>query len=356
MTNPTLAPQSDEYQQIHDGIIRLVDTARTETVRSINAIMTATYWEIGRRIVEFEQGGEARAAYGTRLIERLAVDLSQRYKRSFSTRNLWQIRTFYLCFQHIEIPQTVSAESNSILLAKTFPLPWSAYVRLLSVKDNDARRFYEKETLRNGWSVRQLDRQIATQFYERTLLSSDKLSMLQQDAPAIPEGLPEHSLRDPFILEFLNLKDEYSESDLEEALLNHLMDFMLELGDDFAFMGRQRRLRIDDNWFRVDLLFFHRKLRCLLVVDLKVGKFSYSDAGQMNMYLNYAKEHWTMPGENPPVGLILCAEKGAGEAYYALNGLPNTVMASEYKVQLPDEKLLADELVRSQNLLETRKS
>ncbi|EAO4574409.1 DUF1016 domain-containing protein [Salmonella enterica] len=356
MTNPTLAPQSDEYQQIHDGIIRLVDTARTETVRSINAIMTATYWEIGRRIVEFEQGGEARAAYGTRLIERLAVDLSQRYKRSFSTRNLWQIRTFYLCFQHIEIPQTLSAESNSILLAKTFPLPWSAYVRLLSVKDNDARRFYEKETLRNGWSVRQLDRQIATQFYERTLLSSDKLSMLQQDAPAIPEGLPEHSLCDPFILEFLNLKDEYSESDLEEALLNHLMDFMLELGDDFAFVGRQRRLRIDDNWFRVDLLFFHRKLRCLLVVDLKVGKFSYSDAGQMNMYLNYAKEHWTMPGENPPVGLILCAEKGAGEAYYALNGLPNTVMASEYKVQLPDEKLLADELVRSQNLLETRKS
>ncbi|ECR0404880.1 DUF1016 domain-containing protein [Salmonella enterica] len=356
MTNPTLAPQSDEYQQIHNGIIRLVDTARTETVRSINAIMTATYWEIGRRIVEFEQGGEARAAYGTQLIERLAVDLSQRYKRGFSTGNLRQMRVFYLYFQHIEIQQTLSGESNSIPLAKTFPLPWSAYVRLLSVKDNDARRFYEKETLRNGWSVRQLDRQIATQFYERTLLSSDKLSMLQQDAPAVPEGLPEHSLRDPFILEFLNLKDEYSESDLEEALLNHLMDFMLELGDDFAFVGRQRRLRIDDNWFRVDLLFFHRKLRCLLVVDLKVGKFSYSDAGQMNMYLNYAKEHWTMPGENPPVGLILCAEKGAGEAYYALNGLPNTVMASEYKVQLPDEKLLADELVRSQNLLETRKS
>lgn len=357
MTNPTLSPQSDEYQQIHDGIIRLVDTARTETVRSINAIMTATYWEMGRRIVEFEQGGEARAAYGEQLIDRLSQDLSQRYKRGFSTRNLWQIRTFYIFFQHIEIPQTLSAESSNLIpLSKTFPLPWSAYVRLLSVKDNDARRFYEKETLRNGWSVRQLDRQIATQFYERTLLSSDKLSMLQQDAPAVSEGLPEHSLRDPFILEFLNLKDEYSESDLEEALLNHLMDFMLELGDDFAFVGRQRRLRIDDNWFRVDLLFFHRKLRCLLVVDLKVGKFSYSDAGQMNMYLNYAKEHWTMPGENPPVGLILCAEKGAGEAYYALNGLPNTVMASEYKVQLPDEKLLADELVRSQNLLETRKS
>ena len=127
---------------------------------------------------------------------------------------------------------------------------------------------------------------------------------------------------------------------------------MLELGDDFAFIGRQRRLRIDDSWFRVDLLFFHRKLRCLLVIDLKVGKFSYADAGQMNMYLNYAKEHWTIPGENPPVGLILCAEKGA--AHYSLNGLPNTVMASECRVQLPDEKRLADELIRSQKALAAR--
>ena len=259
------------------------------------------------------------------------------------------MRTFYLCFQYIEIPQTVSAESSHLIqLAKVFPLPWSAYVRLLSVKNPDARTFYEKETLRNGWSVRQLDRQISTQFYERTLLSHDKSAMLQQPAPAEPTVLPERTIRDPFILEFLNLKDEYSESDLEEALLSHLMDFMLELGDDFAFVGRQRRLRIDDSWFRVDLLFFHRRLRCLLLVDLKVGKFSYADAGQMNMYLNYAKEHWTMPGENPPVGLVLCAGKGAGEAHYALNGLPNTIMASEYKVQLPDEKLLADELIRSQ--------
>ncbi|HAV2020482.1 TPA: DUF1016 domain-containing protein [Citrobacter koseri] len=349
MTVPTPLQHADDYQQIHDGIIRLVDNAHTEAVRSINALMTATYWEIGRRIVEFEQGGEARAAYGIQLIERLSADLSQRYKRGFSTANLRQMRMFYLYFQDIEIQQTLSGESsNLIYLAKVFPLPWSAYVRLLSVKNPDARTFYEKETLRNGWSVRQLDRQISTQFYERTLLSHDKSAILQQPAPAEPTVLPERAIRDPFILEFLNLKDEYSESDLEEALLSHLMDFMLELGDDFAFVGRQRRLRIDDSWFRVDLLFFHRCLRCLLLVDLKVGKFSYADAGQMNMYLNYAKEHWTMPGENPPVGLVLCAGKGAGEAHYALNGLPNTIMASEYKVQLPDEKLLADELIRSQ--------
>ncbi|MES1759625.1 PDDEXK nuclease domain-containing protein [Escherichia coli] len=358
------------YQQIHDGIIHLVDSARTETVRSVNALMTATYWEIGRRIVEFEQGGEARAAYGAQLIKRLSKDLSLRYKRGFSAKNLRQMRLFYLFFQHVEfrqtvsgeltplgIPQTPSAEFPSAkiwqtLSAKSFPLPWSTYVRLLSVKNPDARSFYEKETLRCGWSVRQLERQITTLFYERTLLSHDKSAMLQQHAPAEMHILPQQAIRDPFVLEFLELKDEYSESDFEEALINHLMDFMLELGDDFAFVGRQRRLRIDDNWFRVDLLFFHRRLRCLLIVDLKVGKFSYSDAGQMNMYLNYAKEHWTLPDENPPIGLVLCAEKGAGEAHYALAGLPNTVLASEYKMQLPDEKRLADELVRTQAVLE----
>lgn len=216
MMATTSAQHAGGYQQIHDGIIHLLDTARTETVRNINAIMTATNWEIGRRIVEFEQGGEARAAYGTQLIEQLSVDLTRRYNRGFSTGNLRQIRSFYLYFQHIEIHQTVSGESiNLIQLARIFPLPWSAYVRLLSVKN--------------------------------------------------------------------------------------------------------------------------------------------ADAGQMNMYLNYAKEHWTMPGENPPVGLILCAGKGAGEAHYALNGLPNTVMASEYKVQLPDEKLLADELIRSQIALTAQK-
>ena len=152
---------------------------------------------------------------------------------------------------------------------------------------------------------------------------------------------PEEAIKDPFVLEFLDLKDEYSESDLEEALIQHLADFLLELGDDFAFVGRQRRVRIDDNWFRVDLVFFHRRLKSLLVVDLKIDKFSYADAGQMHMYLNYAREHWMKPGENPPVGLILCAEKGAAEAHYALDNLPNKILAAEYQTILPDEKLIA---------------
>lgn len=154
------------------------------------------------------------------------------------------------------------------------------------------------------------------------------------------------------MLEFLDLRDEYSESELEGALIERLTDFLLELGDDFAFVGRQRRLRIDDTWFRVDLVFFHRRLRCLVIVDLKVGRFSYTDAGQMHLYLNYAREHWVKAGENPPVGLILCAEKGAAEAHYALDNLPNKILAAEYQMVLPDETLIARQLEKTRIELE----
>jgi len=166
----------------------------------------------------------------------------------------------------------------------------------------------------------------------------------------------EEAIKDPFVLEFLDLKDEYSESDLEDALIRHLADFLLELGDDFAFIGRQRRLRLDDTWFRVDLLFFHRRLRSLLVIDLKAGKFSHTDAGQMHLYLNYARRHWMKPGENPPVGLIICAIKGSAEARYALEGLPNKVLAAEYRTVLPDEELLVRELERTRCQIEAERS
>ena len=229
-------------------------------------------------------------------------------------------------------------------LAAAFPLPWSHYVLLLSrSRSPEAFEFYHTEALRGGWSVRQLDRQIASQFYERTALSRNKNAMLRKGAVARAGDSisADEEVRDPLVLEFLGLKDEYSESDLEEALLRHLEIFLLELGGDFAFIGRQRRLRIGGEWYRVDLLFFHRKLRCLVVIDLKVGKFTHADAGQMHLYLNYAREHWTQPDENPPVGLILCAEKDDAIAKYALEGLPNKVLAREYKLTLPNEKLLS---------------
>jgi predicted nuclease of restriction endonuclease-like (RecB) superfamily len=366
MTDLTIMPEN--YDNIRTGIVELLKAARSTAARNVNSIMTATYWEIGRRIVESEQGGSARANYGDELIKQLANDLSSQFGRGFGVVNLSQMKRFFLAWPAKGIFQTPSEKSSTSYLindvqantasvpaiANQFPLPWSAYVRLLSVKNPEARNFYETEALRSGWSVRQLNRQIDSQFYERIALSKNKAAVLEKAKTAESGDLmtPEEAIKDPFVLEFLDLKDEYSESDLEAALIQHLTDFLLELGDDFAFLGRQRRLRIDDNWFRIDLIFFHRRLRCLLIADLKVGKFSYADAGQMHLYLNYAREHWMMPGENPPVGLILCAEKGAAEAHYALDNLPNKVLAAEYKTILPDEKVIAEELDRSRRALE----
>lgn len=242
------------------------------------------------------------------------------------------------------------------LLLPRFPLSWSHYVSLLAVEKPEARAFYEAEALRCGWTVRQLDRQIDTRFYERTLLSRNKAAMLRKGEKAIPDDLltPEEEIKDPLVLEFLDLKDEYSESDLEEALIRHLETFLLELGNDFTFVGRQRRLRIDDEWFRIDLVFFHRRLRCLILVDLKLNKLTAGDVGQMHLYCNYAREHWTHPDENPPVGLILCAEHRSGVARYALDGLPNKILAAEYRMTLPSEETLAAELARSRKMLEGR--
>jgi predicted nuclease of restriction endonuclease-like (RecB) superfamily len=328
-------------------------------VRPVNALMTATYWEIGRRIVEFEQSGDKRAEYGYELIKQLAGDLTRQFGRGYGAVNLSQMCRFYKEWPPQQIFQTLSEKSLPLLeLASKFPLPWSAYVRLLSVKSHGARSFYETEALRSGWSVRQLDRQIGSQFYERLALSQNKAALLEkgQNAESGDVVTPEEAIKDPFVLEFLDLKDEYSESDLEEALILNLTDFLLELGDDFAFLGRQRRLRIDDSWSRIDLIFFHRRLHCLVIIDLKAGRFTYADAGQMHLYLNYAREHWMKPGENPPVGLILCAEKGASEAHYALDNLPNKVLAAEYQTVLPDEKIFTEELERSRLKLERRKT
>jgi predicted nuclease of restriction endonuclease-like (RecB) superfamily len=363
------------YPSLRDEIVGLLQSARQTAARTVNALITATYWEIGRRIVEAEQKGKRRADYGEVLIKRLANDLTAKFGRGFGWRNLAQMRAFYLAWPSDQILQTLSAKSlippivptvsaisgnqsiNLPALAKAFLLPWSAYVRLLSVKNEHARAFYETEALRCGWSVRQLDRQITSQFYERTAMSKNKASMLKKGEIAQPGDIvtPEEAIKDPYVLEFLDLKDEYSESQLEAALIHRLEDFLLELGDDFTFVGRQRRLRVGDSWFRVDLVFFHRRLKCLIIIDLKAGKFSYADAGQMHLYLNYAREHWTRDGENPPVGLILCAEKDAAEAHYALEGLPNKVLAAEYKTLLPDEKRIAEELKKTARALETRK-
>lgn len=372
VTRPGAAPA--DYGAFHGGIVALLDAARQAAARSVNALMTASYWEIGRRIVEAEQKGRRRAGYGEQLLERLSADLTARFGRGFGVNNLESMRRFFLAYPEPKISQTPSGKLENQApcdksqtapgifslseLSQRFTLPWSAYVRLLSVKDSHARRFYEAEALRGGWSVRQLDRQIGSQFYERTALSKDKAAMLTKGAIPKPEDpvMANDAIKDPYVLEFLDLKDEYSESDLEAALIQRLEDFLLELGEGFTFVGRQRRLRLDQTWYRVDLLFFHRRLRCLVIVDLKLGSLTHADVGQMHMYCNYAKEHWTYPDENPPVGLILCADKDHALARYALDGLPNKVVAANYRTVLPDAELLQKELENTRRLLESRRA
>lgn len=300
------------------------------------------------------------------VIKRLSDDLSARIGKGFSERNLELMRRFYLEWQ---IPQTLSAKSDLTAqidqtlsgqfdfsaLAKEFSLPWSHYVRLLTVKNINARKFYEAEALRAGWSERQLKRQIESQFYQRVAISQDKASLLKKSEEKQKEDIitPEQEIKDSFVLEFLGLKDEYSESDLEQALIDNVEQFLLELGSEYSFVGRQRRLRIGDEWYRVDLLFFQRVLKCLIIIDLKLGKLTPADTGQMNFYVNYAKENWTYPGENPPVGLILCSEKDEAVVHYALGNLPN-VLAAEYQLKLPDEEKLAAQIEEARKTIQEK--
>lgn len=389
-----------DYNQVLTGVVELLDAARRASARVVNSLMTATYWEIGRRIVEHEQAGAKRADYGEELVRQLAMDLTARFGRGFGFSQLKTMRQFYQTFPETcaskppifqspietsEIGQSLIGQFDSALstpvpisqsmigqfnqshavgsspaleqlgrIARAFPLPWTHYVRLLRVRNALAREFYAREALAGGWSVRQLDRQINSQFYERAALSKNKSAMLLKGEKSKPGDVvsADEEIRNPLVLEFLNLKDEYSESELEAALIRHLETFLLELGDDFAFVARQRRLRIGHEWFRVDLLFFHRRLRCLVIIDLKIGGLVHADVGQMNLYCNYAREHWMKPDEHPPVGLILCTDKDDALARYAMEGLGSKMLIREYLTALPKESALAAELARTRELLE----
>ena len=392
------------YKGFLSGISEILTEARRSAARNVNSILTTTYWNIGRRIVEFEQCGKTRANYGDRVLEHLASDLTKKFGRGFAIRNLRNMRQVYLFWPKLflsegdgthknlrsssqstyekrhsvsaelmgkrqtvsaELPcshvygkaQTVSAQLSGKAHSVSALLSWTHYRRLASVESKEARDFYESEAVRGGWSVKQLDRQISTQFYERTVLSKNKLTMLKKgQIPRENEILsPEQEIKDPTVLEFLDLKDEYSESEIEDALIHRLEDFLLELGSGFTFIARQKRLRIGDEWYRIDLVLYHRKLRCLVLIDLKAGKFTHADAGQMNLYLNYAKERMTLPDENPPVGIILCDGHNDTVVHYALGGLKNKVLATQYKLQLPDENKIKAEFKRVQRDLKGEK-
>ena len=347
------------YNSLLERIAEILNQARTKVIREINRVQVLAYWEIGREIVEFEQKGKARAKYGEELLQKLSVDMTARFGRGFSERNLRNMRGFYLNFP---IRQTLSAKSSDVqkslspsgkstirqtLSAKFEPvLSWSHYCELLKVEEPLARSFYEQESIQNNWSVRELKRQIGSMLFERLALSKDTKAVMKMAKKGQIIEKPEDAIKDPYILEFLNLKEEalYTESQLEQALIDKLQYFLLELGKGFAFVARQKRITITNRHYYIDLVFYNRLLKCLVLIDLKTDELDHSDIGQMNFYLNYFKENEKQEDENDPIGLILCAKKDDIFAKYVLGGLSNKVFASKYRLALPSEKELRAKL------------
>ena len=308
----------NDYAELFQEICELLEKARQSAARSVNSILTTTYWDIGKRIIENEQKGERRAEYGAFVLQRLSKDLTGKYGRGFSQENLRLMRLFFIYYKN-KISQTASGR---------FSLSWSHYVKLLSLNEPHQRDFYEEEAGIAGWSVRQLDRQINSVLYERVALSKKKRPLLEEARTGKPQTA-EEAIKDPYVLEFLGLPEVVSEKDLESALIKHLADFLLELGYGFTFVARQKRLQVGTESYYIDLLLYHRGLKCLVAIDLKIGKFTHADAGQMNLYLNFLKENEKMEGENEPIGLILCTKKDETVAHYALGGIANKVFASQ---------------------------
>lgn len=362
--------KSNKYSTLVTDLASLVEQGRWTAVRHVNTALVATCWFIGRRIVEHEQKGKERSEYGEALLEKLSKDLTQRFGRGFSPDNLEAMRRFYLAYKD-EISETVSRKlnkDNSETMSRNsktalairyyserFALSWSHYRLLLRLDEPFKREFYEAECIRGNWSVRQLDRQIQSMLYERTALSKKKTAVIAKAHERPITLKPEDAIKDPYVLEFLGLKDEYSESQLEEALIRHIEHFLLELGIGFTFIARQKRITLEGSHYRLDLLLYHRILRCLVAIDLKIGEFTHADAGQMNLYVNYLKDKEKLPAENDPIGIILCTDKKRTVVEYALGGINNKIFASKYKLQLPDPTLLKAEIEHErQRLLEMK--
>jgi len=318
------------YSSLVGKIIKILTKARVNAARQINHIHVLACWEIGREIVEFEQKGKKRGVYGERLIERLSKDMTQKFGRGFSTANLKMMRLFYRKFP---IRQTLSDESKAIL-------SWSHYCELLKIDEPGPRSFYEQESFQNNWSVRELKRQINSMLFERLTLSKDAKTVGKMARKGHVIEKPEDMIKDPYILEFLNLKEEacYTERQLEQALIDKLEYFLLELGKGFVLVARQKRITVSNRHYYIDLVFYNRLLKCFVLIDLKTGELDHSDIGQMNFYLNYFKENEKIKGENDPIGLILCAKKDNIFAKYVLGGLDNKIFASKYKLALPSDK------------------
>ncbi|MDD4878081.1 MAG: PDDEXK nuclease domain-containing protein [Candidatus Nanoarchaeia archaeon] len=312
--------KKEEYNGLVKDIGLLLEEGRRKALQSVNSIIVQTYWEIGRKIVEFEQSGEDKAKYGSGLLEMLSKNLRQKYGKGFSVDNLEYMRRFYTAFKNSE---TLSRK-----------LSWSHYVEILAINDNLERAFYEKQCLEENWSVRELKRQIGSGLIHRILAGKKQngILLLSQKGQALRK--PEDIIKDPYVFEFLKLPPSYSEKQLEDKIINNLQMFLLELGKGFSFVARQYRMQIGRKQFYADLVFYNKILRCYVLIDLKI-KGGYSGVGQMNLYLNYFKSHVNLKEDNEPIGIILLKEGKGIEVKYALGGLSSRIFASKYMLNLP---------------------
>ncbi len=332
---------SNEVEPIYEKISAVLADARNAAWRAVNTAMVTAYWEIGRVIVEEEQHGRERAEYGRSLVENVSERLSKEFGRGFSVSNMWDMRAFYLAYP---ILQTVPVE-----------LSWTHYRLLLHIEKSEARSFYEKEAVAARWSTRELSRQISSLLFERLALSRDKAGLLELANKGHDVQNPTDLVKDPYVLEFTGIPESTKllESTLEQALITRLQEFLLELGKGFSFVGRQQRIKVGREHFYIDLVFYNRFTKSFVLVDLKVGKLTHQDIGQMQMYVNYYKRDVTTPEENPPIGIVLCAEKDAAVVRYTLPDDNNQIFVSKYKLYLPTEEELVRELKKEQGVLES---
>ena len=340
-------------------VAEIIDGVRGRLARAVNSAMVRAYWETGRAIVEIEQAGEPRADYGAQLIERLSQHMTDRFGAGFSIRNLERMRQFYLAFADRTtvidpqngaidndvqlIPPALRAElAPPVLRERSFALNWTHYRLLISIADPSARSFYEIEAATEGWSTRELERQIASLLYERLAASRDKDDVLALAHQGQEVSTPQDVVKDPLVLEFLGLPDRphWHERDLEQAIIDHLQEFMLELGKGFSFVARQKRITLDGDHFFVDLVLYNRLLRCFVLIDLKLGKLTHRDLGQLQMYVNWYDRTQREAHEEPTVGIALCSRKNDAVVRMTLPEGEKRIVAARYEVLLPSAKEL----------------
>lgn len=320
------------YKKLLTDIGITIQAARQNAVKAVNTELVKANWEIGRHIVEYEQQGNERAEYGSALLAKLSKDLRLRFGKGFGRRNILDMRRFYLCYQKW---QAVPAK-----------LSWTHIVTIIGVSDDIARQFYEKQTMLENWSYRELERQIDSSLFERLALSKDKKGVLQLSKKGQIISQPYEAIKDPYVLDFLKIPQSHrmTEKHLEQKIIDNLQHFLLELGKGFAFVARQFRISLRNKHYSIDLVFYHRILKCFVLIDLKTKKVNHGDIGQMNLYLNYFKAEENVEGDDEPIGIILSAEKDEVMVEYAMGGISNKIFISKYQLYLPDKKLLQQKI------------